>query len=289
MGSGTAVRSCRTACSLVLLWLSGLNWRCVVLRPSLCGYAERLRVDYDHKRERVLCCSSLNWHFSVCCGVLFLVDSVPPQAKILLLVPPDFSGEASLFLADRLQEEWNLLFENDRVHGGPLSQRWGANTSFHTKFDFTLFNQIRVKGNYSATMQAVASCDAVIYIPYDKETMVLRELYIMNVPLWMPSPAAFVGWFQEDWNICSQRINWLHVPEPIQPRSIPSPLSILPEDMLFWMNYSLFTELPYLNLFDNFTQLGHQLMSILLRHDWQDVLKQTRAKVQLTNVCSHTH
>ena len=36
-----------------------------------------------------------------------------------------------------------------------------------------MFENIRTKGNYSATMQKIASYDAVIYIPYDKETMVL--------------------------------------------------------------------------------------------------------------------
>ena len=108
---------------------------------------------------------------------------------------------------------------------------------------------------------------------------------MMNVPLWMPSPAAFVRWFELGYNVCSQRINWLHLPEPAEPRSIPSPLSVKPTDMLFWMNFSLFNELPHITLFDNFTHLYDQLLPVLLQPDWPDVFKQIRANMQLTNVC----
>ena len=46
---------------------------------------------------------------------------------------------------------------------------------------------------------------------YDKETMFLREVYMMNVPLAMPSPALYVQWFADGHNVCAQRINWMNV------------------------------------------------------------------------------
>ena len=134
-------------------------------------------------------------------------------------------------------------------------------------------------------MERVAKFDIVIYVPYDKETMFLRELYIMNVPLSMPSPRCFVQWFREGYNVCAQRINWMHMPEPgVRSSRLPSPNSVELDAMEHWLNYPLFNELPHITLFDSIDGLVQShLLPLLLREDWQNVLANRRQRMAETN------
>merc|ERR1711871_1245239 len=145
----------------------------------------------------------------------------------------------------------------------------------------------RINGskNFTAMMERAAKFDIVVYVPYDKETMFLRELYIMNVLLYMPSPRCYIEWFHQGFNMCAQRINWLHMPEPaIQTTHLPSPNSVEVGAMEQWLNYSLFVELPHVQLFDSMHQLVAQHLDPLLsRRDWQDELAKRRQAMARTN------
>ena len=93
----------------------------------------------------------------------------------MLTIPPDFYEPTKQFLTTTFEDEWEERLEDDKIRGGPVVQqiRTLASRKNADNFDLHMFENIRTKGNYSATMQKIASCDAVIYIPYDKETMVL--------------------------------------------------------------------------------------------------------------------
>ena len=80
------------------------------------------------------------------------------------MIPPDHGHLVFEYLHMTLQDDWNESFQDDVLRGAPTS---------HVQDLFDVHLLERTKGNYSATMQNIASFDAVIYIPYDKETMVL--------------------------------------------------------------------------------------------------------------------
>ena len=82
------------------------------------------------------------------------------------MVPPDHDHLVAEFLGRTFKDEWDKRFDDDFDRKLPIA------ATLH-QFNLRMFEFERIKGNYSATMQNIASLDAVIYIPYDKETMVL--------------------------------------------------------------------------------------------------------------------
>ena len=75
----------------------------------------------------------------------------------------------------------------------------------------------------------------------------------------------------------------MQMPEPTEPRSNPSPLSVDASDQSFWMGFALFNELPHIELFDSFAHLAVILYSFLLNPDWARVLELRRREMAATN------